>query len=261
MQSEGQASALVALALDGLSGAGKSTVGRRVAERCGWGYLDTGASYRAMTLAALQAGAVVVGADAVDEGSTADIVAVVARALPMLDLSTDPRRRRVLLAGVDRSREIRDADVTATVSAVSAVPGVRLLLAAWQRAQVLASAGTVAEGRDIGTVVLPDAPLKVWLTADLAARAARRLTDVATFGGVVDADASAGRLAAVRASVDRRDALDTARTTDPARPADDAVVVDTTGLDVVAVVDVLIELLIRRGLLLPASVSAPDAGR
>jgi cytidylate kinase len=140
----------------------------------------------------------------------------------------------VRLAGRDRSLDVRSADVTATVSAVSAVPGVRTLLARWQRAMVTGSAGCVCEGRDIGTVVLPDALLKIWLTADPAARVARRLGDV---------DAAGHDSETVRAAVERRDALDTGRRADPARAAVDAVVLDTTQLSADAVVDRVLALL------------------
>jgi cytidylate kinase len=232
-----------AVALDGLSGVGKSTVARAVAAARGWTYLDTGATYRAVTFAVLEARLVEPGVSCIPEDAIDAVVAVAETALASLSLSGDPAQPRLLLAGVDRTRAIRSADVTATVSAVSAEPRVRQLLARWQRETVLRSGGSIAEGRDVGTVVLPDAALKIWLTADAADRAARRAGDQA---------APPTSLEEVRQSVDRRDALDMTRATDPARAADDAVVLDTTGLDASAVVARVLDLMEARGLGVPS---------
>ena len=216
--------ALHALALDGLSGVGKSSVGRAVALSWGWGCLDTGASYRAVTVAALRADVVGAGVDTVPDAGTDRVARVARDALQTLRLPLDPREREVALDGDDVTAAIRGEAATATVSAVSAVPAVRRLLVAWQRATVLDAirrfGGCVCEGRDIGGVVLPDAAVKVWLTADVEARAGRRAGEARRGGTVTD----------VRRSVARRDALDSARSADPVRRADDADELDTTDL-------------------------------
>lgn len=236
---------LRAVALDGLSGVGKSTVGRGVAHARSWRYLDTGASYRAVTLAALQAGVVAPGASHLGEPAAAAVTAVAATALTELDISLQPDRPGLRLAGCDRTAEIRSAAVTSAVSAVSAVPAVRALLVRWQRELAVTAAGIVVEGRDIGAVVLPDAPLKLWLTADVAARTARRAADDEALGASLEQ---------VRRSVDRRDALDTGRGAGPVRPAPDAVVLDTSDLDLVGVVAAVLSLMDARGL------NGPDVG-
>lgn len=221
------------IAVDGPSGSGKSTVSRALAGRLGWRYLDTGACYRALTVAALDAGLVTAGADRPPgEG----LEALAGEMLPALVLSTDPAEPRVVLGGTDVTRRIRDEVTTRTVSAVSADPRLRRRAVAWQRAVVAASGGCVVEGRDIGTVVLPDAPLKVWLTAEARTRAGRRAAQ------------ERGDARSVAVALDRRDRLDAGRTTDPASPAPDAVVLDTTGLDAEAVVTHLLGLAALRGL-------------
>jgi cytidylate kinase len=217
------------VALDGPSGTGKSTVARRLAGALGSGYLDTGAMYRGVTLAVLRTG-----------GDPAEVAASV-----RLDLGTDPRDPTVLLDGVDVSAEIRGPDVTLAVSAVSAVPEVRRILVQQQRSMitaVLASlGGVVVEGRDIGTVVAPDAALKIYLTASADARAQRRSRQ----------DLAAGRTASVEATladVQRRDRLDSTRAASPLRKAEDAVEVDTTELDLPGVVAELLAIVDSRGL-------------
>lgn len=222
-----------AIAVDGPSGSGKSTVSRALATRLGWRYLDTGACYRALTVAALDAGLVREGADHPPReglGSLAE------QTLPALVVSTDPGVPRVLLGDADVTLRIRDEATTRTVSAVSADPQLRRRAVAWQRAVVGKSGGSVVEGRDVGTVVLPDAPLKVWLTADARARAGRRAAQER-------ADAQS-----VAVALDRRDRLDAARSADPAAPASDAVVLDTTVMDADAVVAHLLRLASDRGL-------------
>lgn len=225
--------AVRAIAVDGPSGSGKSTVSRALATSLGWRYLDTGACYRALTVAALDAGIVTAGADRPPgEG----LEALAEETLPVLDLSTDPAEPRVLLGGTDVTRRIRDEATTRTVSAVSADPRLRRRAVAWQRAVVSGTGGCVAEGRDVGTVVLPDAPLKVWLTAEAGTRAGRRAAQ------------ERGDTRTVAVALDRRDRLDAARTANPAFPARDAVVVDTTGMDVGAVLARLLGLAAERGL-------------
>ncbi len=202
------------LAMDGPSGTGKSTAARRLAAELGASYLDTGSMYRAVTLQVLRA--------AVDPTDTAAVDAAT-QVLPLV-VGTDPEHPHVELAGEDVSDEIRGAQVTAAVSAVSAVPAVRQRLVAHQRRIAAASTRIVVEGRDIGTVVLPGADLKVYLTASAQDRAQRR----------ADQDAAAGRrvdIADVLADVRRRDHLDSTRATSPLSRAPDAVLLDTSGID------------------------------
>jgi cytidylate kinase len=202
----------VVVAIDGPAGAGKSTVARRVAERTGLRYLDTGATYRALTLGLLR------------RGVPPDDPAAVAEAARTIDLDLEldaAGRATVLLDGKPPGAELRSPEVNAAVSAVSAVPAVRQQLVALQRSLV-GLGGIVAEGRDVGTVVWPDAEVKVYLTASEPERARRRAGD----GGGESADALA-----------RRDRLDSNRATSPTRPADDAVVLDSTGRAVDQVVE------------------------
>ena len=155
------------VALDGPSGSGKSTAAKGVARVLGWRYVDTGATYRAATLAVLRA-----GTDLADPAAIAACVSEVLAA-DELRLSTDPDAPAVRLGDEDVSQQIRSAEVTASVSAVSAVPEVRAGLVALQR-RLMGSDGAVAEGRDIGAVVAPEAAVKVYLDADQAVRAQRR---------------------------------------------------------------------------------------
>jgi CMP/dCMP kinase len=219
------------VAVDGPAGTGKSTVARRLAASLGARYLDTGAMYRAAALGVLRAG--------VDPAEPMAVSAAVARC--HIEVGTDPGTCRVLLEGEDVAREIRGPAVTTAVSPVSAVPQVRELLVAAQR-RIISDAtegggGIVVEGRDIGSVVVPDAPLKVFLTASTAQRAARR----AAQDGIED-------VAEVRRAVERRDRLDSSRATAPMCAAADAVELDTTALDVDAVLARVHELIVARGL-------------
>jgi CMP/dCMP kinase len=206
------------IAIDGPSGSGKSTVARGVAARLGLEVLDTGAMYRAVTLAALERGA-----------DLHDAVACEAAAVDA-EIVVDGT---VLLDGRDVSAEIRGPEVTAVVSTVSAHPGVRTVLVARQRDWVESHGGGVVEGRDIGTVVFPDAPVKVFLTASDEARAARRARD--------EADAARGTTVdEVAADLARRDALDSNRVASPLVAAADAIVIDNTTSDVHDVIDVIV---------------------
>lgn len=225
---------LSAVAVDGLSGSGKSTVSRALAQRLRWSYLDTGACYRALTVAALDAKLVKVGAEC---PPAAGLDALAATALDALELSVDPYQAQVRLDGVDVTARIRDDATTRTVSAVSADPQLRARAVRWQRALARRVDGCVVEGRDVGTVVLPDARLKVWLRADPAARAGRRAAEQQS------ADSET-----VGADLARRDRLDQQRVTAPAIPATDAVVIDTTSLGIEQVVDRLVGLALARGL-------------
>lgn len=224
------------VALDGPSGTGKSTVARQLARRLNAAYLDTGAMYRAATLAVLRAGQPPGGPGAVE-------VATAAR----IEVVTDPWEPGIRLAGADIGSEIRGVPVTSAVSEVSAHPGVRQWLVTQQR-RIIADAvagrrgGIVVEGRDIGTAVAPDAPLKIFLTATDEVRARRR--------GAQDREAGrAGDLAATLLDVRRRDRLDSGRATSPLRVAPDAVTVDTTELDVAGVLELLLRLVDERDLL------------
>jgi cytidylate kinase len=210
--------------LDGPSGTGKSSVARAVATRLGAAYLDTGAMYRAATVAVLDA-----GVDLSDPEAVARAVAAAD-----IQVGTTADAEIVLVEGVDVADRIRGAEVTRTVSPVSAVPAVRRLLVERQRSLIAEADGVVVEGRDIGTVVLPDATLKIYLTAAPEARAARRAGQL----GVTDP----GRIAEIAADLRRRDEYDSSRADSPLRPAADAVVVDSTGLDREAVVERVLDL-------------------
>lgn len=224
------------IALDGPSGTGKSTVARRLARRLDAGYLDTGAMYRAVTLAVLRAG--------VDPDEIERVIEVAGAACVVP--GTAPDGPTVALDEVDVAADIRASGVTSAVSAVSAVPAVRELLVAEQRRiidrVVRESGGIVVEGRDIGTAVAPTAGLKVFLTAAADARAQRRSTQ----------DVAEGRASTVhetRADVQRRDRLDSTRTSSPLRAAADSVELDTTELDADGVVAALLRLVEQRGML------------
>jgi cytidylate kinase len=195
------------VAVDGPSGSGKSTVARGVASALGLDVLDTGAMYRAVTLAALDVGIDLRDADACTE--------VARRARIELDDAT------VVLDGRDVTTDIRGPHVTGAVSIVSAHPGVREVLVARQRVWVQEHHGGVVEGRDIGTVVFPDAAVKVFLTASDEERARRRQRDEVAAAREVDVES-------VRESLVRRDQLDSTRAVSPLRAAPDALVVDTT---------------------------------
>ncbi|WP_018295451.1 (d)CMP kinase [Corynebacterium lubricantis] len=214
------------LAVDGPSGTGKSTTCRALAKRLDAKYVDTGAMYRVATLAVLRAG--------VDPADTAAVIVATAN-LP-LEVSDDPDSTEVLLDGEDVSGEIRGTEVTRNVSAVSAIPEVRENLVALQRKLAADAHRAIVEGRDIGTVVLHDAPAKAYLTASADVRAQRRF----------DQDIAAGREAdfdTVLADVQRRDELDSSRATSPLRPADDAEVIDTSTMPIDEVLDRLIALI------------------
>ncbi|WP_370019037.1 (d)CMP kinase [Planotetraspora sp. GP83] len=205
--------------MDGPSGSGKSSASRGVARALSLRYLDTGAMYRAVTWWMLQR-----------DVDLADPSAIAALAdEPALAMSTDPDAPGVTVDGTDVTGPIRGQDVTGAVSAVSAVPEVRRRLVALQReiiAESLPGGGIVVEGRDIGTVVAPDAAVKIYLTASAEARAQRRTAELD--GTTVEAQ---------KADMARRDRLDSTRKADPLTPAADAIELDTTPLtldDVIA---------------------------
>ncbi len=212
------------ITLDGPSGTGKSSVARDVARKLGAAYLDTGAMYRAATVAVL------------DAGVSLDDKIAVARVVSEAEIrvGTNARRELVTVDGVDVRERIRGAEVTRAVSPVSAVPAVRKLLVARQRDLVAAADAVVVEGRDIGTVVLPDATLKIYLTAAPEVRAQRRAAQLQ----VTDKD----KIAALAQDLRRRDEYDSRRADSPLRPAEDAIVVDSTDLDRAGVVARILEL-------------------
>ena len=209
------------VAVDGPSGSGKSTVSRRLATAIDGVYLDTGAMYRAITWAVLRA-----GADLQD----IDAIAKIAQETS-LDIGTDPLAPHFRANGTDVDAAIRGPEVTGAVSAVAAVPAVRTQLVRLQREIIAAAPRIVVEGRDIASVVAPDADLKVYLTASAAARAQRRSAEDAT------------DVAATEADLNRRDKLDSSRAVDPLRQADDATTLDTTGLGIDEVVAQLLSML------------------
>lgn len=208
------------IAIDGPGGSGKTTVSRTVAQRLGLAHLDTGAYYRAATLAVLRH-----GGDPTDD----EIVQLVA------GLDLDYQDGVMTLDGEDVSEAIRSDDVTSLVSRVSAIRYVRTLMVDRQRAWVTRRGdAAVVEGRDIGTVVFPDAEVKIFLTASPEVRAARR------------AGETAGDMTSVVADLERRDTLDSKRSVSPLTAADDAVEVDTSDLAIETVVDLVVEIS-RRG--------------
>lgn len=206
---------MMVIAIDGPAGSGKSTVARRLAVRLGLEYLDTGAMYRGVTFAALRRNL---------DPADGDELAALARSVEL-----EVADGVVTVDGVDASVEIRGPEVTRAVSIVAANPEVRSELVARQRRWAAEHGGGVIEGRDIGTVVFPDARLKLYLTARPEVRAARRSKEVTD----LDYDTVASDLA-------RRDALDANREASPLSLADDAQTVDTSDLDVDEIVDQIV---------------------
>lgn len=218
----------VIVAIDGPSGTGKSSTSKAVAAKLGLSYLDTGAQYRAMTWWMLS------------NGVDVDDAAAVATAAekPVIVSGSDPAAPTITVDGVDAAGPIRTQEVTSAVSAVSAVPEVRTRLVGLQRdAAAGAPVGIVVEGRDIGTTVLPDATVKIFLTASPEARAARRGGELKA-AGTAEVDLTATRDALVR-----RDAADSGRKTSPLAKADDAIEVDTSELTLDQVIECVVTLI------------------
>ena len=216
----------VVVAVDGTSGSGKSSTCRGVASRLGLRYLDTGAQFRAMTWWLLQQGT-----------DVHDAAAVAARCQePAIESGTDPLAPTISVDGRDVAQAIRSTEVTAAVSPVSTVPQVRARLLDLQRS-IIGAGGIVVEGRDIGSVVWPAAEVKVYLTADPAARAQRRTAEHAHLGDA----------AATRAQLLERDRIDSGRVTAPLTRADGAVELDTTDLTLEEVVDQVVALVETAG--------------
>lgn len=202
------------IAIDGPAGAGKSTVARMVAAATGLQFLDTGAMYRCVALAVLRNGT--------DPADAAAAATVAQSAEVRVDGST------VLLDGEDVSAAIRTAEVNAVVSVIAVHSGVRAVMRGAQRDWAARVGGGVVEGRDIGTVVFPDAVLKIFLTASPATRAARRVLE------------SGGDLAEVARSIEERDAIDSTREDSPLRPADGSITVDSSNMSIGQVVDTIV---------------------
>ena len=209
---------MLVIAIDGPAGAGKSTVGRAVAARLGLDYLDTGAMYRAMTFAAQRRG-VPVG----DLGEVAAMAPTVD-----IDIADDGS---VVVDGVDATKAIRSREVTAAVSQIAANPAVRAVLVEQQRQWVRSRHGGVVEGRDIGSVVFPDAALKLFVTASPRVRAERRVGEI---GGSIDE---------MEAAIVARDRFDSTRDHSPLTETDDAITIDTTGMTIDEVVDKIVGML------------------
>ncbi len=235
---------MIVVALDGPSGSGKSSTSKEIAIRAGWNYLDTGALYRAVTFIALS----------INSEKAEDILNKLA--LSPITFNSNPREPKIFVGDLEITEEIRSHDVTEKVSIISALPEVRAELLQLQRKIISkADRGIVVEGRDIGTVVCPDAALKVFLTADIAARARRRDAELA---------AESKGLDSVGASLSARDEIDSTRKVSPLAPAFDAVHIDSTELNLTETVDRIWELLSERSLLgLPivAILGRPNVGK
>ena len=199
--------------IDGPAAAGKSTTARAVAQELGWRYLDTGAFYRALALKALRL-----------HTPLADTPAARLAAETSIEFSGDPARPHLLLDGEDVSDAIRTPEVSEGASRIAALPGVRRVLVEWQRS-LSEKEPLVGEGRDLGTVVFPDAEVKLFLDADLDTRAQRRFSELVLRG-------LTARLEAVRDDLRARDERDRSRADSPLKPAADAIVVDTSGMDI-----------------------------
>jgi len=202
----------VVIAIDGPAGTGKSSVSRGLAQTLGARYVDTGAMYRIVTLAMLRAGV-----------DLRDSEAIAAAAEVPLSVGFDPQVEQTYLDGEDVSVQIRSDEVTRAVSAVAAVPAVRARLVQLQRESAEGADSVVVEGRDIGTVVLPGAGVKIFLTASAETRARRRNDQNVAAGLADDYDT-------VLSDVRRRDHLDSTRAVSPLRPAEDALIVDTSDM-------------------------------
>ncbi|MBX6389374.1 MAG: (d)CMP kinase [Frankia sp.] len=240
-ESAGRRGRGLVVAVDGPGGSGKSTVSRAVARRLGLRYLDTGAMYRAVTQLALSTRTDIEDADALAQLAERAVITC----------GTDPDAPTIAVNQVRVDAEIRTRAVTNAVSAVSAVAAVRRRLVAQQRqiieATVEEAGGIVVEGRDIGSVVAPDAPVKVFLTASTEERALRRSRELGERGE--------DDVARTLAELGRRDQLDSSRSVDPLAKAPDAVVLDSTGMSADEVVEQVLKLCAKAGFAVPAASS------
>lgn len=233
----------IRIALDGPAGSGKSTVAKGVAHKLNYIYIDTGAMYRAVTLKALENNIPVDDAEKLTR--MMEDTEIVLR----YERHGNESVMHVFLDGRDVSEAIRGLEVTANVSPVAAVAGVRQALVSMQR-KMAEQGGVVMDGRDIGTVVLPQAELKVFLTASVAERGRRRWLELREKQMEVD-------LAEIIAQIEKRDDYDSHREVDPLRQADDAILVDTTEMSKEEVIDYIVKLALERGARIePSSVDA-----
>lgn len=223
----------VSIALDGPAGSGKSTIARAVALKFNYIYIDTGAMYRAVTLKALQHKIQMDNNEALTQLARQTLIRF--RYVEIDGLS----QLRVIMDGSDVSEAIRSLEVTNNVSLVSAIAGVREALVMLQRGMAQ-EGGVVMDGRDIGTVVLPNAELKVFLTASVKERSKRRWLELKAKGIEVDPDE-------LEEQIRKRDESDSNREVDPLRQADDAILIDTTELSIDEVTDRIVELAVPRG--------------
>jgi cytidylate kinase len=213
----------IKIAIDGPAASGKSTIGCILAEKLGYLYLDTGVMYRAVTWAALDRGVPIEDEEAVTRLAETVTIEVIPATVE------DGRQYSILANGRDITWEIRSPDVNRYVSPVSAYQGVRRALTQQQR-RIARDGGVVMVGRDIGTVVLPDAEVKLYLDASLEERSQRRYLEYQQRGQCVTIDE-------VRENVMLRDRIDSTRDTAPLRPAEDAIVIDTTSMSITEVVE------------------------
>lgn len=211
------------ITIDGPAGAGKSTVAKKLAQELNLSYLDTGAMYRALTLKAIRQ-----NVDLEDE----EILAVLARHTT-IDLENNADSVKILLDSEDVSEDIRTTEVTNKTFYVARAPGVREIMVEWQRA-IGHKRGVVVEGRDVGTVVFPQATNKFYLDADVAERAQRRISELREKGNDVDADK-------LTAELKERDNKDLTRSVGPLKKADDAVLIDSTKLSIDGVVEEMLK--------------------
>lgn len=223
----------IAIALDGPAGSGKSTIARAVALKFNYIYIDTGAMYRAITLKALQ--------NKIPLDNQLQLTQLAQNAVIRLKYieANGLSQLRLIMDGVDVSEAIRSLEVTNNVSAVAAVAGVREALVQLQR-EMAREGGVVMDGRDIGTVVLPNAELKIFLTASVEERSKRRWLELKAKGIEVN-------LAELEEQIRKRDELDSNREVDPLRQADDAILIDTTNLSIAEVTDRIVELALNKG--------------
>ena len=216
----------IVVAIDGPAGAGKSTIARRIAERLGFLYIDSGAMYRAVGLWALRLGVALTDAHRLEQ---------LAREA---HIELRPEGKRVLLNGEDVTEAIRTPEISQAASMVSTIPAVRRAMVAEQR-RMSTEASVVMEGRDIGTVVFPDAGIKIFLDADAGVRAERRMEEAAERGERIDAEAMAREIA-------ERDTRDRTRSEAPLVQALDAVYVDSTGIGIEQVEEKILKLIRER---------------
>lgn len=225
----------IQVAIDGPASAGKSTIAKIIATQLGYIYVDTGAMYRTITLAAIRANLIQVGQTTVDEQLISDLLDNV-----QIGFAPGTDGQVVFLNETDVTEDIRQADVNSLVSLIAAIPAVRTDLVERQR-QLAATSSVVMDGRDIGTTVLPNAQVKIFLVASVAERGQRRFAENQAKG--IDTDLT---LEDIKESIARRDYLDSRREVSPLKQADDAVLVDTTGLSIEEVVTEITSLIHKK---------------